>query len=151
MYVAVLQAKHSPDPDTKVGACIVSKSETVFFGINSIGGMLPSSELYKNKELKKLCITHAEINAIKAFYSYNEDNPFTEVDIGDMYITHPPCSECLEAIKLFGIKRIVVLRAQEQTKQGQIKWDAILDNAANFCEKNGIAFSILNNSYFKGV
>lgn len=94
----------SKDPETKVGACIVSPDDMrASFGYNGFPmGVPDTSENWVNKELKNAICQHAEINALtKALFS---------VDGATCYVTLKPCHVCLGQLVNARVDRVVWLQ-----------------------------------------
>lgn len=103
----LLLAKHvsewSKDPRTKVGAVIVNNQNQVLsLGYNGFPrGVFDFENRYKDRATKLLFVAHAERNAL--------DNCFTDTRGCTLFVTLPPCNECVKSIIQKGIKRIVTL------------------------------------------
>ena len=108
MGVAVLSARRSKDPNTQVGACIVSPEKRIVgvgyngFPAGCSDDILPWNRQGKFLETKYPFICHAELNAILNSISR---------DLKDctMYVALFPCNECAKAIIQSGIKEVVYL------------------------------------------
>lgn len=106
MGIAKLSAFRSKDPNTQVGACIVSKDNKIIgVGYNGLPWGCDDSEfpwevregeLY---ETKYPYVVHAELNAI-----LNSTNNLKGCRI---YVSLFPCHECVKAIIQSGIDEIV--------------------------------------------
>ena len=93
MGVAKLSALRSKDPNTQVGACIVSEDNKILsMGYNGF-----PTDPYNAKYLYS---THGELNAI-----LNYRGPSLEGS--KLYVTLFPCNECAKAIIQSGIKTII--------------------------------------------
>ncbi len=108
MGIALLSAKRSKDPNTKVGACIVDDdNKVVSIGYNGMPRGLDESKLSWNKneglDSKYLYVCHAEFNAILNTRNGSSLKGCT------LYVTLFPCNECAKAIVQTGIKKIVYL------------------------------------------
>lgn len=90
-------SQKSKDPSTKVGAVIVRHDNTpVSFGFNGFPKRMDDSESrYLDREFKYRWVQHAERNAL----SFARE-PLNGCKI---YLTHPPCSQCLGAMAQAGI------------------------------------------------
>ncbi|KAM9477780.1 deoxycytidylate deaminase-like isoform 2-T4 [Clarias gariepinus] len=108
MAVALLFANKSPDPSTKVGACIVNQDgHIVGIGYNKMPDRCNTSFPWNRKspdrlETKYPYECHAELNAIM-----NK----TSVDVKGctIYSTMFPCNECAKVIIQSGITGLVYL------------------------------------------
>lgn len=114
MSIAILSAKRSKDPNTQVGACIVSKESKEIgpnrilgvgyngFPINCSDDELPWSRDGKFLETKYPFVVHAELNAIT-------NAGFRGLTGATIYVSLFPCNECAKAIIQSGIKEVVYL------------------------------------------
>jgi dCMP deaminase len=108
MGMAVLSALRSKDPNTKVGAVIVSPDNKVIsIGYNGMPRQLDEDKLSWNKgeglDSKYLYVCHAEFNAI-----LNTQVGGT-LKGATLYVTLFPCNECTKAIIQTGIKEVIYL------------------------------------------
>ncbi|MBN2282104.1 MAG: dCMP deaminase family protein [Candidatus Marinimicrobia bacterium] len=108
MGVAVLSAQRSKDPNTQVGACIVSQEHKIVgVGYNGFPTGCSDDSLPWNRtgnfiETKYPFICHAELNAILNSNTQNLKNC-------TIYVALFPCNECAKAIIQSGIKEVVYL------------------------------------------
>ena len=106
MGVAHLSALRSKDPNTQVGACIVSHDNKILsMGYNGFPNGCSDDDFPWGKcedELssKYLYSTHSELNAILNYRGGSLEG-------AKMYVTLFPCNECAKAIIQSGIKEIV--------------------------------------------
>lgn len=92
MNVALNEAKKSlKTKDVPVGAVIVYKNRII-------------SKAHNNKNIKKCCINHAEINAI---ILANKKLKNERLDDCVLYVTMEPCQMCMSVIIESKIKKIV--------------------------------------------
>lgn len=108
MGIALLSAKRSKDPNTKVGACIVDDdNKVVSIGYNGMPRKIDESKISWNKgeglDSKYLYVCHAEFNAI-----LNTRNG-SALQGCRLYVTLFPCNECAKAIIQTGIKEVIYL------------------------------------------
>ena len=109
MSVALLSAKRSKDPNTKVGACIVNdKNRIIGIGYNGFPYGCSDEEFpWSNDETgeyldqKYPYVVHAEANAIL--------NSTRSLDGARIYVSLFPCNECAKLIIQSGIKEIVYM------------------------------------------
>ena len=106
MGVAVLAGKRSKDPNTQVGACIVSPENIIVStGYNGFP-MGCSDDEYpwerEGAETKYPFVVHAELNAILNSHG----RPLAGARI---YVALFPCNECAKAIIQAGIREVVYL------------------------------------------
>lgn len=106
MGVAVLSGMRSKDPNTQVGACIVSKDNKILsmgyngFPIGCSDDEFPWCREGEGLESKYLYSTHSELNAILNYRGGSLEGAI-------LYVTLFPCNECAKAIIQSGIKEIV--------------------------------------------
>ncbi|MBR9702725.1 dCMP deaminase family protein [Candidatus Woesearchaeota archaeon] len=109
MAVALLSAERSKDPNTQVGACIVSpEKKIVGVGYNGFpqgcsDDKLPwSREATDPNDTKYPYVCHAELNAII-------NAPRKDLNGCTLYVCMYPCNECAKAIIQSGIKKVIFL------------------------------------------
>lgn len=107
MGVAYLSSMRSKDPNTQVGACIVSpKNKILSMGYNGLpigcsDDEFPWNRVEKDPVLNKyFYTTHSELNAILNYRGGSLEG-------SKMYVTLFPCNECAKAIIQAGITKIV--------------------------------------------
>ena len=106
MGIALLSTERSKDPNTRVGACIVSKDNKILsVGYNGMPIGCSDDEFPWNREgdalnTKYLYVCHAELNAILNYTGGNMKG-------AKIYITLFPCNECTKAIIQKRIKEII--------------------------------------------
>ena len=109
MGVAVLSSMRSKDPNTQVGACIVSSEKKIIgVGYNGFPTGCSDDELPWAREgdwiqTKYPYVCHAELNAI-----LNSNNS-AMLRGATLYVALFPCNECAKAVIQAGIKKIVYL------------------------------------------
>ncbi len=106
MGVAQLSGMRSKDPNTQVGACIVSSDNKILsMGYNGFPNGC-SDEDYpwerdgEGMETKYPFVTHGELNAILNYRGGSLEGT-------KMYVSLFPCNECAKAIIQCGIKTVV--------------------------------------------
>ena len=104
MGIAMLAAKRSKDPNTQVGACIVSQDNIIIStGYNGMPKGCSDDEFPWDRvgeETKYPYVVHAELNAI-----LNANG--RDLRGSKLYVALFPCNECAKAIIQAGIKTIV--------------------------------------------
>lgn len=114
MRMAISKAMDSNDPDTKVGAVIVSEKHSppqfIASGCNIV--LLP----FSTREEKLEAAAHAEKMAIHAAREVGRTNLVDTTIV----ITRMPCSGCMTDIWLSGCKRVVFLNRDENRTDS--KW-----------------------------
>ena len=97
MGVADLSGRRSKDPNTQVGACIVSQDNKIMsMGYNGF----PKGCSDDPYSTKYLYVTHSELNAILNYRGGSLEG-------SKIYVTLFPCNECAKAIIQAGIKTII--------------------------------------------
>ncbi len=113
----LLIAEQSKDNSTKVGALIVNpKGRALTQGRN--GFPQGVNDTITNRDMKILRTLHAELNAIL----------FAQQDLEGctMYITAPPCAQCMAAMIQVGITTVICF-TPEKAFEG--RWKASCDEA----------------------
>lgn len=106
MGIAMLSAERSKDPNTSVGACIVSEDNKILsLGYNGMPIGCSDDEFPWDREgnpldTKYLFVCHAELNAILNYSGSNMKG-------ARVYTTLFPCNECTKAIIQKGIQEII--------------------------------------------
>lgn len=104
MGVAMLSAMRSKDPNTQVGACIVSAENKILsMGYNGFPVGCSDDEFPWSREgedNKYLYTTHSELNAILNYRGGSLEG-------ASIYVTLFPCNECAKAIIQSGIRRVI--------------------------------------------
>lgn len=111
MAMAKLISKRSKDPNTQVGAVIVSKDDRILsVGYNGFPNGCSDDEFpwarsaKREYDTKYPYVVHAELNAILNFRGDNK-----AFEGSTLYVTLFPCHECAKAIIQSGITRLVYL------------------------------------------
>ncbi len=105
MGVAKLSAYRSKDPNTQVGACIVTpENKIVGVGYNGLPWGCDDNKFPWEREgdmydTKYAYVVHAELNAIL--------NSIQNLQGCRIYVSLFPCNECVKAIIQSGIKEII--------------------------------------------
>ena len=104
MGIAMLAAKRSKDPNTQVGACIVSQDNIIIStGYNGMPKGCSDDEYPWEREgsdTKYPYVVHAELNAV-----LNANG--RDLRGSKLYVALFPCNECAKAIIQSGISEIV--------------------------------------------
>ena len=106
MGVAMLSGMRSKDPNTQVGACIVSADNKILsMGYNGFPKGCSDDEFPWNREgapldNKYFYTTHSELNAILNYRGGSLEG-------AKIYVTLFPCNECSKAIIQAGITTVV--------------------------------------------
>ena len=105
MAVAKLAGMRSKDPNTQVGACIVSQNNKILtmgyngFPMGCSDDEFPWARVGETVDTKYAYVTHAELNAILNYRGNLEGSK--------LYVSLFPCNECAKAIIQSGIKEVV--------------------------------------------
>ena len=107
MGVAILSSMRSKDPNTQVGACIVSDDNKILsIGYNGLPRGCSDDEFPWNRDNedpyqnKYFYTTHSELNAILNYRGGSLEG-------AKLYVTLFPCNECAKAIIQTGIRTVV--------------------------------------------
>ena len=106
MVVAQLSGMRSKDPNTQVGACIVSSENKILsMGYNGFPCGCPDEEYPWARQGEELdtkypYVTHAELNAILNYRGGSLEGT-------KLYVSLFPCNECAKAIIQSGIRTVV--------------------------------------------
>ena len=106
MGVAILSGMRSKDPNSQVGACIVSQDNKILsmgyngFPIGCSDDEFPWAREGDPLDTKYLYVTHSELNAILNYRGGSLEG-------AKLYVSLFPCNECAKAIIQAGIKTII--------------------------------------------
>lgn len=106
MGVAQLSGMRSKDPNTQVGACIVSGDNKILsMGYNGFPNGCSDEDFPWEREggeldIKYPFVTHSELNAILNYRGGSLEGT-------KIYVSLFPCNECAKAIIQAGIKKVV--------------------------------------------
>ena len=128
MSIAKITAGRSKDPNTQVGACIVSKDNRILStGYNGAPNNFDDDKFPWDREgnpleTKYMYVCHAEANAIDNFRGYKK-----EFENSRIYVDLFPCNECAKKIIQSGIKEVIYLsdkyKDSESTKAAKLLFD----------------------------
>ena len=108
MGIAKLSAGRSKDPNTQVGACIVSEDNRILsIGYNGAPNnfnddLFPWNREGNPIETKYMYVCHAEANSINNYLGSRKD-----LRGARLYVDLFPCNECAKAIIQCGIKEVI--------------------------------------------
>lgn len=129
MGIAYLSAMRSKDPNTQVGACIVSKSNRILsMGYNGFPNGIDDDAFPWNRDNpdplcnKYFYTTHSELNAILNYRGGTLEG-------AKLYVTLFPCNECAKAIIQAGIRQLVYACDKYETTLGVIASKRMLKSA----------------------
>lgn len=126
MGVSLLAAKRSKDPNTQVGACIVSRENVILstgyngFPIGCSDDEFPWER--EGKNTKYPFVVHAELNAIL-------NSSGKSLKGARIYVDLFPCNECAKAIIQSGISEVVYLYDKYADSEATIASKRMLDAA----------------------
>jgi len=128
MGVAMLSAQRSKDPNTQVGACIVSADNKILsmgyngFPIGCSDDEFPWGREGDPYDNKYFYTTHSELNAILNYRGGSLEG-------SKLYVSLFPCNECAKAIIQCGI-RTVVYRFDKYTDTDSVRASKRMFHAA---------------------
>ena len=134
MGISKLSGMRSKDPNTQVGACIVSEDNKILsMGYNGFPKGCSDDEFPWDREgamleTKYAFVTHAELNAILNFRGGTLNG-------SRLYVSLFPCHECAKAIIQAGIKSICYSDDKYNGTEGNIASKRMLDAAGVKYEK----------------
>ncbi len=126
MGIAMLAAKRSKDPNTQVGACLVSSDNIIIStGYNGMPKGCSDDEFpwgREGAETKYPYVVHAELNAILNANGRDLRN-------SRIYVALFPCNECAKAIIQSGVKEVVYLSDKYKDTMGNLASKRMLEAA----------------------
>ena len=128
MGIALLTAMRSKDPNSQVGACIVSPENKILsLGYNGMPMGCSDDEMPWEREgaplqTKYMYVCHAELNAIL-------NSAHNNLKGARVYVTLFPCNECAKAIIQCGISEIVYLSDKYNGTEMNLASKRMLDAA----------------------
>ena len=128
MGVAHLSGMRSKDPNTQVGACIVSEDNKILsMGYNGFpkgcsDDVFPWDREGDTLETKYAYVTHSELNAILNYRGGSLDGT-------KLYVSLFPCNECAKAIIQAGIRTVVYADDKYDGTPGNIASKRLFDAA----------------------
>ena len=108
MGIALLSGERSKDPNSQVGACIVSPDNKILsigyngFPIGCSGDEIPWDREGDFANTKYPYVCHSELNAILNYTG-------STLKQSRIYVTLFPCNECAKAIIQSGIKEVIYM------------------------------------------
>ena len=126
MGIAMLASKRSKDPNTQVGACIVSQDHIIIStGYNGMPKGCSDDEYSWEREgvdTKYPYVVHAELNAV-----LNANG--RDLRGSKIYVALFPCNECAKAIIQSGVKEIYYLSDKYSDSLSTLASKRMLDSA----------------------
>ena len=108
MGIALLSGERSKDPNSQVGACIVSPDNKILsigyngFPIGCSDDEIPWDREWDFVDTKYPYVCHSELNAILNYTG-------STLKQSRIYVTLFPCNECAKAIIQSGIKEVIYM------------------------------------------
>ena len=136
MGIAVLSSLRSKDPNTQVGACIVSPDKKIVgVGYNGFPTGCSDDDLPWEREgewleTKYPYVCHAELNAIL-------NSTIANLKGATLYVALFPCNECAKAIIQYKKKKVIYLSDKYETSDSTLASKKMLKEA-------GVQFEPLN-------
>ena len=126
MGVAMLAARRSKDPNTQVGACIVSPDNIILSsGYNGFPKGCSDDEYPWEREgasTKYPFVVHAELNAIL-------NSQGKSLKGAKIYVALFPCNECAKAIIQSGISEVIYLSDKYANTDSVLASKRMMDSA----------------------
>ena len=126
MGIAMLAAKRSKDPNTQVGACIVSQDNIIIStGYNGMPKGCSDDEYPWEREgdqTKYPYVVHAELNAV-----LNANG--RDLRGSKLYVALFPCNECAKAIIQSGVKEVYYLSDKYADSMSTLASKKMMDSA----------------------
>ena len=146
MGIALLSAKRSKDPNTSVGACIVSPENRILsVGYNGMPKGCSDDEYPWDREgdeleTKYFYVCHAELNAILNYTGTNMRG-------ARVYTTLFPCNECTKALIQAGITEVIYYSDKYDGTKANIAAKRMFKSAGITCralepEGNDVTFTL---------
>ena len=136
MAIAKLSAMRSKDPNTQVGACIVSEDNRILsIGYNGAPNGFDDNKFPWGREgnlveTKYAYVCHAEMNAILNFRGSRKD-----LEKAKLYVDLFPCNECAKLIIQSGIKEVTYLSDKYDGTEANIASKRLFDECGVKYEK----------------
>lgn len=127
MGMAFWMASKSKDPATQCGATIIGlKNDPLGWGYNGPPRSIRDEDIDWGRPAKYPYMRHAERNAL--------DHSCGDLLGASLYVTSPPCDDCMNDIVDAGIKRVVYFpryNVQDSTSMinNDSTWEIVLDMA----------------------
>ncbi len=134
MGIAMLSAKRSKDPNTSVGACIVSQDNRILsVGYNGMPKGCSDDEYPWDREgdeldTKYFYVCHAELNAILNYTGTNMRG-------AKVYTTLFPCNECTKALIQAGISEVIYFSDKYNQTKANIAAKRMFASAGVACRR----------------
>lgn len=133
------QASYSKDPSTKTGCVVVDDAGSIIStGYNGFPrGVRDLPERYKVRGTKYRFVVHCDTNAI-----YSAARRGVSLVGATMYLTGPPCCECMKGIIQSGIRRVVWPEDNpfEKDPATQERWQYSIEATHAMAQEAGVEF-----------
>lgn len=139
LEVAQLIATWSKDPSTQTGCVVVDPDRAIVStGYNGFArGVNDSPERYNDREVKYRYVVHCDTNAI-----YSAAARGVSLRGCTMYLTGPPCNECMKGIIQAGIGTVVWPEDNpfERDPATMERWRVSIETTETMAAEAGIQF-----------
>ena len=126
MGIAMLAAKRSKDPNTQVGACVVSQDNIIIStGYNGMPKGCSDDEYPWEREGEQTTypyVVHAELNAVLTANG-------RDLRGSKLYVALFPCNECAKAIIQSGVKEVYYLSDKYAASKATLASKRMMDSA----------------------
>lgn len=143
MGIAILSSMRSKDPNTSVGACIVSQDNRILsVGYNGMprgcsDDEYPWERVGGNLETKYFYVCHAELNAILNYTG-------SDIKGSKVYTTLFPCNECTKALIQSGVSEVIYLSDKYASTDSTIAAKRMFASAGVRCRSYELAGKSFN-------
>ena len=132
-------ASWSKDPSTQTGCVVVDQEGAIVStGYNGFArGINDSDARYNHRETKYMFVVHCDTNAI-----YSAARRGVALRGCTMYLTGPPCNECMKGIIQAGITRVVWPEDNpfEKDFDTQARWQRSIEVTNQMANEAGVEF-----------
>ncbi len=136
---AWLCAEMSKDPSTKTGCVVIDADRCIVStGYNGFArGVNDKPDRYNDREVKYRFVVHCDTNAI-----YSAARRGVSLLGCTMYLTGPPCNECMKGIVQAGIHRVIWPEDNpfEKDPATQARWQGSIEASNAMAEEAGVQF-----------
>lgn len=143
--LALLNAKMSKDPSTKVGAILVRDRHIIGSGFNGLPiGLSDTDERLNNREVKLKFVVHAEMNSVLAAAKFGIPTNGSTIYLcatnssGEIW-GGPPCHRCIVELIQAGIQKIVTYTPKKIPSH----WEDSLELSKQIIHEVGIEYRVI--------
>ena len=133
------KATWSKDPSTKTGCVVVDDDGAIVStGYNGFArGVDDKPDRYNDREVKYRFVVHCDTNAI-----YSAARRGVSLLGTTMYLTGPPCNECMKGIIQSGIRRVLWPEDNpfEKDPATQARWQVSIEATNAMAAEAGVEF-----------